>query len=29
MFVSDKGPSLETLNLAFHINSTPIFLYFD
>ena len=29
MFLSDEGPTLETLDFAFHIGSTPTFLYFD
>ena len=29
MFLSDVGPTLETLDFAFYIGSTPIFLYFD
>ena len=29
MFLSDEGPTLETLNFTFHIGSTPTFLYFD
>ena len=27
-FLSDVGPTLETLDFAFHIRSTPTFLYF-
>ena len=29
MFLSDKGPTLETLDFTIHISSTPTFLYFD
>ena len=29
MFLSDKWRTLETLDFAFHIVSTPTFLYFD
>ena len=29
MFLSDEGPTLETLDFAFHIGSTPSLLYFD
>ena len=29
MFLSDEGPSLETLDFTFYIGSTPTFLYFD
>ena len=29
MFLSDEGPTLQTLKFAFHIGSTPTFLYFD
>ena len=29
MFLSDEGPTLETLNFTFHIGCTPTFLYFD
>ena len=29
MFLSDKGPTLETLDFTFHIGSTSTFLYFD
>ena len=29
LFLSDEGPTLETLNFAFYIGNTPIFLYFD
>ena len=29
LFLSDEGPSLETLDFAFNIDSTPTFLYFD
>ena len=30
MFLSDKGTyTLETLDISFHIGSTPTFLYFD
>ena len=29
MFLSDEGPSLQTLDFAFYIGSTPTFLYFD
>ena len=30
MFLSNEGPSLETLDLVFrHIGSTPTFLYFN
>ena len=29
VFLSDKGPPLETLDFAFYIGSTPTFLYFD
>ena len=29
MFLSDEGPTLETLDFTFHIGSTPTFLYFD
>ena len=28
-FLSDEGPTFETLDFAFHIDSTPTFLYFD
>ena len=28
MFHSDEGPTLQTLDFAFHIGSTPTFLYF-
>ena len=28
-FPTDEGPKLETLDFAFHIDSTPTFLYFD
>ena len=29
MFLSDEGPTLETLDFTFYIGSTPTFLYFD
>ena len=29
LFLSDKGSTLETLDLAFYIGSTPTFLYLD
>ena len=29
MFLSDDGPTLETLNFTIRIASTPTFLYFD
>ena len=29
LFLSDEGPTLETLDFAFYIGSTPTFLYFD
>ena len=29
MFLSDERPTLETLDFAFYIGSTPTFLYFD
>ena len=29
MFLSDEGPTLETLDFTFRIGSTPTFLYFD
>ena len=29
MFLSDEGPTLETLDFTIHIGSTPTFLYFD
>ena len=29
LFRSDEGPALELLDFAFHIGSTPTFLYFD
>ena len=29
MFLSDKGPMLETLDYTIRIGSTPTFLYFD
>ena len=29
MFLSDEGPTLETLDFAFRIGSTPTFLYFE
>ena len=29
MFLSDEGPTLETLDFTTHIGSTPTFLYFD
>ena len=29
MFLSDEGPTLETLDIAFYIGSTPTFLFFD
>ena len=29
LFLSDEVPTLETLNFAFYIGNTPIFLYFD
>ena len=29
MFLSDEGPTLETLDFTIHICSTPTFLYFD
>ena len=29
MFLSDEGPTLKTLDFAFYIGSTAIFLYFD
>ena len=29
MFLSDEWPTLETLDFAFYIGSTPTFLYFD
>ena len=28
MFLSDEGPTLETLDFTFYIGSTPTFLYF-
>ena len=28
-FLSDEGPTLETLNFTIHIGSTPNILYFD
>ena len=28
-FLSDEGPTLETLDFTLHIASTPTFLYFD
>ena len=28
-FLSDKGPTLETLDFTIRIGSTPTFLYFD
>ena len=28
MFLSDRGPMLETLDFAFHIGSTPTFFLF-
>ena len=27
--IADEGPTLETLDFAFYIGSTPTFLYFD
>ena len=29
MFLSDKGPTLETLDYTIRIGSTPTFFYFD
>ena len=29
MFFFDEGPTLETINFTFHIDSTPTFLYSD
>ena len=29
MFLSDEGPTLETLDFTIRISSTPTFLYFD
>ena len=29
LFLSDEGPTLETLNYTIRIGSTPTFLYFD
>ena len=29
LFLSDKGPMLETLDYTIRIRSTPTFLYFD
>ena len=29
VFLSDEGPTLETLDFALYIGSTPTFLYFD
>ena len=29
MFLSDEGPTLETLDFTIRIGSTPTFLYFD
>ena len=29
MFLSDEGPTLETLDFAFYVGSTPTFLYLD
>ena len=29
LFISDEGPTLETLDFTVHIGSTPTFLYFD
>ena len=29
MFLSDEGPTLETLDITIRIGSTPIFAYFD
>ena len=29
MFLSDEGPTLETLDFTLHIGSTPTFLYID
>ena len=29
LFLSDEGPTLETLDFTFHIGSTPTFSYFD
>ena len=29
MFLSDEGPTLETLDFTVRIGSTPTFLYFD
>ena len=29
MFLSDKGPMLETLDFTIYIGNTPRFLYFD
>ena len=29
VFLSDEGPTLETLDFTFRIGSTPTFLYFD
>ena len=29
LFLSDEGPTLETLDLTIRIGSTPTFLYFD
>ena len=29
MFISDEGPTLETLDFTIRIGSTPTFLYFD
>ena len=29
MFLSDEGPTLETLDFTIRIGSTPTYLYFD
>ena len=29
LFISDKGPMLETLDFTIHIGTTPTFFYFD
>ena len=29
MFLSDERPTLETIDFAFYIGTTPTFLYFD
>ena len=29
MFLFDEGPTLETLDFAFHIGNTPTFSYFE